>query len=265
MRLDATPPAVAFPAVVKPRCLSASRGVIRVNNRHELDVALSRLAAILSEPEVLGRFGQLSESVVIEDYVPGPEVAFDAVLIAGEVDPIAIFDKPRPLEGPHFAESLYVVPSQLSPTLRAAVIESTARAAAALGLREGPIHAELRLGAAEPVVIEIAARTIGGLCGRTLRLATGHSLAEIVLARICKLELEPGELEPAGVAMLAPTRAGIFFGMNGLGEARAIAGIDSIEITAPSRAGGRAVARAQRVPRFRVCARRIGGRRSSLR
>ena len=225
-------PDVTFPAIVKPRCLSASRGVCRVDGRDSLVSVLSRLERVLGDVDLKGRYGDLCQSVLIEEFIAGPEVALDGVLVGGVLSSIAMFDKPRPLDGPYFAESLYVLPSAISDTRRLEAERATALAAQALGLREGPIHAELRLSADGPVVIEIAARSIGGLCGRTLRLASGRSIAEVVLATLCSIKLGMEDIKPAGVAMLAPPRSGVFFEMRGVGSALAVEGIVEVSITA---------------------------------
>ena len=225
-------PPFPFPVVVKPRCLSASRGVISADGLRELDTVRERVRQILTDSDVRGRFGSLADSMIIEELVPGPEIAVDGVLVAGELTPIAVFDKPRPLDGPTFPESLYITPTGLSPADRNAAIRATEEAATALGLREGPIHAELRLGWSEPVVIEVAARTIGGLCGRSLSLTIGYSVAEVALASLARIPIAPLAPSPVGVAMLCPSSAGVFVGIDGVESASKIDGIESIEITA---------------------------------
>src|SRR6184192_3360026 len=171
-----------YPCVVKPLVLSGSRGVIRADDPQALRAALKRVAALLSSPDVAQRRDADLERVLIEDFVPGPEVALEGLLMRGHLHALAIFDKPDPLDGPYFEETIYVTPSRHPPAVVAAVEAATAGAADALGLQEGPVHAELRIPPEGPVtVLELAARSIGGLCARTLRFGTGRSLDELIL------------------------------------------------------------------------------------
>jgi biotin carboxylase len=224
--------AVGLPCVVKPRSLSASRGVIRADDPAAAATAARRVRAMLGDPEA---------ALLVERYVPGTEVAVEGLLSAGRLEVLAVFDKPDPLEGPYFEETIYVTPSRLPPPALAAIEAETAAAAAALGLSEGPVHAELRLPPSHarpptPVVIELAARTIGGLCSRVLRFGTGVSLERLVLAHALGASLDdlPGR-EPgaAGVMMLPIPKAGRLLGVEGQAEARAVPGVVGLEITVP--------------------------------
>ena len=152
---------VGLPCVVKPVSLSGSRGVIRANDHREVRAAVARVRAILV---AAGRPAE--EPLLLEGYVAGVEVAVEALMRDGELEVLAIFDKPDPLEGPYFEETLYVTPSRLPAAVLGEVERITAAAARALGLREGPVHAELRVDAGQPWVLELAARSIGGLCSR---------------------------------------------------------------------------------------------------
>lgn len=224
---------ISFPCVLKPRHLTGSRGVMRANSPAEFVSAVSRLQAILEHPAVRKKGGALAQSFLVESYVDGFEVAVEALLTQGECKVLAIFDKPDPLTGPYFEETLYVTPSRLPEEIQHAVSIATAQAARAIGLRHGPIHAELRVGPTGPVVIEVAARTIGGLCARTLRFGTGISLEELVLRHaLGERNLAPREQAAAGVMMLPVPRAGILRGVDGIAEARAVPAIESVEITA---------------------------------
>ena len=223
---------VGYPAVIKPRCLSMSRGVMRVDDDAALAVARARLDRLLADPEVRGVHRERAETALIERFIPGPEVAYEGLLAGGELRRLAIFDKPDPLDGPFFAETLYVTPSRLAGAEQAALDAAVAAAAAALGLREGPVHAELRLGGDDPVVIEIAARSIGGLCGRTLRLAGGRSVEELVIAHAAGLDIALEPPRPAGVLMIPVLEAGILVEITGLTAAAAVPGIAEIDITA---------------------------------
>src|SRR5882724_457853 len=171
-----------YPCVLKPLFLSASRGVIRADSAQELVTAFRRIHALMARPEVIAR-GDADERrfILAEEYVPGPEVALEGLLTRGQLRVLAIFDKPDPLDGPFFEETLYVTPSRLPGGVQEAIAASTARTVQALGLREGSVHAELRVNDQGPWMIEIAARSIGGLCSRTLRFDAGLSLEEVIL------------------------------------------------------------------------------------
>jgi biotin carboxylase len=224
---------VAYPCVLKPTFLSASRGVIRADSPEELRAAWQRIAAILEAPEVARRAGGAPE-ILVEDYVPGVEVALEGLLTRGALRTLALFDKPDPLEGPYFEETIYVTPSRLPEEAQAALREAAALGVRALGLRDGPVHAELRWNADGPWILEIAARSIGGLCARTLTFGTGMSLEELVLRHALGLDV-PGP-EPrgggSGVMMIPIPRAGVLDEVRGLDSARAVEGIVDVAITA---------------------------------
>ena len=155
--------------------------------------------------------------------------------MAGELSVLTLFDKPDPLDGPYFEETLYVTPSRLPEAEQKEIAAMTARAAAALGLRDGPLHAELRLGAGGPFVVEVAPRTIGGLCSNTLRFGTGLSLEEIILRHALGVEIKPPPREgrAAGVMMLPIPRAGTLRAVRGREEAAAVPLIEEVAITIP--------------------------------
>ena len=224
---------VGFPCVLKPLTLSASRGVIRVNSVDQFITAFRRIAALLARDDV-NVSGDGAQFLLAEAYVPGVEVALEGLLIGGRLHTLAVFDKPDPLEGPFFEETIYVTPSRLPDEVQRRVREVTASACAALGLAEGPIHAELRVNDVGPWVLEIAARSIGGLCSRTLRFGTGVSLEELILRHalgrpIASLDRERGA---AGVMMIPIPRAGRLRTVAGEDAARAVAGIEDVTITA---------------------------------
>ncbi len=217
---------IGYPCVVKPVDLNGSRGVIRADRREELHGALDRL---------LGLIGQAAGRLfLVERYVPGVEVALEGLLDQGDLQVLALFDKPDPLEGPFFEETIYVTPSRLPQALQEAVAQVTARAARALGLEMGPVHAELRVNEAGPWIVEIAGRSIGGLCSRILRFGTDHSLEELILAQACGIPLSDRDRErrAGGVMMIPIPEAGILEAVEGIDQARAVPGVEDVQITA---------------------------------
>lgn len=225
---------VTYPCVLKPVFLSGSRGVIRADDEEEFVSAFHRLKAILEDPDVARRGGSLARIVLVEDYVAGKEVALEGLLSRGELRVLALFDKPDPLEGPFFEETLYVTPSQLSDPLQSEIASCAARALKALGLREGPVHAELRVNDSGVYVIEVAGRSIGGLCSRTLRFGLGISLEELLIRHALDMDVErlTRERLAAGVMMIPIPKAGILEEVRGVENAKAVAAIEDIAITA---------------------------------
>ncbi|HSD28965.1 MAG TPA: ATP-grasp domain-containing protein, partial [Vicinamibacteria bacterium] len=167
-------------------------------------------------------------------FIPGREVALEGLLVGGELHVLALFDKPDPLDGPYFEETIYVTPSRLSPDVQLAIAAEARWAARALGLAEGPVHAELRVNDEGPWMIELAARTIGGLCSRTLRFGAGLSLEELVIRHALGIELDSLERErqPAGVMMIPIPRAGVLRAVRGREAALAVPGIEEATISA---------------------------------
>jgi biotin carboxylase len=224
---------VAFPCVLKPLTLSASRGVIRANNIDQFMAAFRRIKALLGRDDVAVT-GDGGRYLLAEAYVPGIEVALEGLLVGGRLHTLALFDKPDPLEGPFFEETLYVTPSRLPDAVQTRIRDASAAACAALGLSEGPVHAELRLNADGPWVLEIAARSIGGLCSRTLRFGTGLTLEELILRHALGRPIDSldRERQAAGVMMIPIPRAGRLGTVRGEADARDVAGIDDVAITA---------------------------------
>ncbi len=223
---------VGFPCVLKPLALSASRGVIRANDVDQFVAAFRRIAALLRRDDVHAR-GDAAHYLLAEAYVPGIEVALEGLLRERRLETLAIFDKPDPLQGPFFEETIYVTPSRLPESMQRRVHAVTAEACAALGLTEGPVHAELRINDDGPWIIEIAPRTIGGLCSRTLRFGTGMTLEEIVLRHalgrpVGSLVRERGA---AGVMMIPIPRGGTLRGVTGRDAAAAVPGVEDVTIT----------------------------------
>ena len=229
--------AVGFPAVLKPAGLAMGRGVIRADDAEDARESERRIRKI-----VAAAGDDPAAPLLLEEYVPGVEVAVEALLRDGRMETLAVFDKPDPLEGPYFEETIYVTPSRLPEDAQAAVERLVASAAAAVGLREGPVHAEVRLDGPRMWAIELAARSIGGLCGRTLRFGLGVRLEELILRHALGLPLEGRlrrEQAAAGVMMLPIPGAGTLRGVSGQDEARAVPGISDIRVTIP--VGGRMV------------------------
>jgi len=189
---------------------------------------VERVRAILAGARV-----PADSPLLLESYLPGAEVAVEGLLRSGRLEVLAVFDKPDPLEGPYFEETLYITPSRLPAAVLAEVTRITAQAARALGLREGPVHAELRVNGQSVSVLELAARSIGGLCSRALRFGVGVSLEEVILRHALGLgAAELGrESTAAGVMMIPIPRAGTLVGVGGQEQARAVPGVGGLEIT----------------------------------
>ncbi len=225
-----------YPCVLKPLALSASRGVMRVDDPAGFVAAFRRLVALIARPDARPLDGAGSEGALVEGYLPGPEVAVEGLLTRGALRVLAIFDKPDPLEGPFFEETLYVTPSRLPAASLRAIEESTAAAARALGLSHGPVHAELRVNERGAWVLEIAPRSIGGLCSRALRFGDGASLEELILLHALGREIAGLEREPrsSGVMMIPIPRRGVLEEVRGLAAARGVAGVEEIRVTVPA-------------------------------
>ncbi len=219
---------IDYPCVVKPLAMSASRGVIRANNYTELAAACARIGALIASAED----SEERTRVLVEQYIPGREVALEGMLHHGELRVLALFDKPDPLEGPYFEETYYITPSRLDSDTQALVRKRVAQACAAYGLVTGPVHAELRLHAGEAWILEVAARTIGGQCARLLRFGTGHGLEEQVIAAALGQPLMPNaDSGGAGVLMIPIPRAGILRRVEGLLAAQRVPYVEDIEIS----------------------------------
>ena len=225
---------VTFPCVLKPLSLSGSQGVIRADTPKQFVAAFERIAALLRQPEIQVVKEDTTDWLLVEAFIEGQELALEGLLDRGRLRVLALFDKPDPLNGPFFEETIYVTPSRLAAPTQAQVVDCTEQAARALTLYHGPIHAELRLTSAGPRVLEVAARSIGGLCSRVLRFRTGMSLAELILRHAWGLPIDPivREDAAAGVMMIPIPQAGIFQGVEGLEEALKTTGVEDITITA---------------------------------
>jgi biotin carboxylase len=237
---------VEFPCVVKPLSLSASQGVIRADDQRQFVCAVNRLEAILkreySTPPASNTDGESqsqlqspasSRQFLVEQFVGGSEVALEGMLTRGELHVLALFDKPDPLDGPFFEETIYITPSRFAAEMQAEIAQCAAQAARALGLTEGPIHAELRVTKDGPSVIEVNARSIGGLCSRVLRFGTGMSLEELIIRHAIEGDFQlPKRLsQAAGVMMIPTARAGRLIEVRGLDGAKAVGGIEDVTIS----------------------------------
>jgi biotin carboxylase len=213
-----------YPCVLKPLRLSASRGVIRANNQAEFLEAFRRIR-------------KLGEAhLQVESYIPGREFAIEGLVTRGRFQPLAIFDKPDPLEGPYFEESIYVTPSRETAAVQQELLATTARAVEALRLRHGPVHAELRYNAQGAWILETAARPIGGLCAKALRFAPSIPLEELILRHALGEEMSSARLADAasGVMMIPIPKSGIYQSVDGIDQAQATEGVEEVIITAKS-------------------------------
>jgi biotin carboxylase len=229
-RLDEDPATIArsvtFPCVLKPLRLSASRGVMRADNVQGFINAQKRLNAILCEPEA---------SFLVEEFIPGYEVALEGLVVNRRLHVLAIFDKPDPLDGPFFEETIYVTPSTVPAGLQSSIRDCAERAIRALGITEGPVHAELRYNENGPWLIELAARPIGGRCSAVLRFGDKRiSLEEIILRHALGMALPSLQRErlAAGVMMIPIPGAGTLQEVSGVAEAKAVPLVEDVQITA---------------------------------
>jgi biotin carboxylase len=220
---------VTYPCVLKPLRLSGSRGVIRANNPAEFITAFNRLKRLL-----LSEGYSEHDAFLVEDFIPGFEVALEGILTHGQLKVLTLFDKPDPLDGPFFEETIYITPSRFPANVQQDIANCVSVAAASLDLREGPVHAELRVNQRGPWMLEIAGRSIGGLCSTILEFGSGICLEEIILRNAIGLEMTSIELEQhaAGVMMIPIPSAGMLKAIHGIEEAEQVPLITGVEITA---------------------------------
>ena len=221
---------IDYPVVVKPTHLSGSRGVIRANDDPELSAALERTRQVIQ----LDGQNLDDSTILIEEFVPGFEVALEGLLDDGELQVLALFDKPDPLDGPFFEETIYVTPSRLAPEVQRAIADCTRDAARALGLQQGPVHAELRVNDHGPWIIEVAGRSIGGLCSTILEFGTGMALEELILLQATGASVADVKRreDAVGVMMIPIPKGGVLRRVEGVEEALEVDGVTGIEITA---------------------------------
>ena len=217
-----------YPVVVKPLAMSGSKGVIRANNHQECLNAIARIKPILAD--ITNQFER--EHVLIEGYISGKEVAFEGLLRKGELRQLTIFDKPDQMEGPFFEETYYVTPTQILEAEQSLVHRRVTEACEAYGLREGPIHAELRLLNDEAYIIEMASRTIGGDCADMLEFGLNIGLEELVLLQALGKPLDiPSLEESVGVLMIPIPSRGLLRRVEGIGKAKKVPHIMDIGIS----------------------------------
>ena len=224
----------AFPCVLKPLGLSASRGVIRADDEAEFVAAFERIRALLKTREIASQRDEQNRFIQIEEFIPGREFALEGLVTDGRLQPLALFDKPDPLDGPFFEETIYVTPSREPAEVQHELIGTVARAVEALGLVRGPLHAEMRYNDRGAWMLEAAARPIGGLCARALRFNSGMLLEELVLRHALGEDVSAARLAPgaSGVMMIPIPREGIYQGVAGVERAAAVEGIEDVIITA---------------------------------
>ncbi len=217
-----TPENAEFPCVVKPRGQSASRGVMRANNPAELAAAVARLRKMKED------------CVLVEGYIPGREYAVEGIATHGGFRALAIFDKPDPLEGPYFEETIYTTPSRAPEAVQRELIETTAEAVRLLGLRHGPVHAELRHNEEGAWMLEAHARPIGGLCSKAVRFEGGMPLEEFIVRHALGEDVSGLQREPraSGVMMMPIPHGGWYRSVDGQDRARSVPGIEEVIVTA---------------------------------
>jgi hypothetical protein len=230
---------ISYPCVLKPLSLSASQGVVRANNRDEFRAAAERIGRLLNSPEIRATREPNPDHLLVEGYIPGKEVAVEGLLTDGVLRVLAIFDKPDPLEGPYFEETIYVTPSLLSHSEQRGIEKCARDSVRALGLTHGPIHAEFRINEEGIWPLEVAPRPIGGVCSRALRFAMDGQeepigLEELLLRHAFGLPgaNSPRENQASSVMMIPVPKSGILEGISGEEDARSTTGITELLVTA---------------------------------
>jgi len=223
-----------WPCVLKPIGLSGSRGVIRADAPEEFVAAFTRIRLLLDSPEILRHRDPALGFIQVEEYIPGREFALEGLMTGGRLRTLAIFDKPDPLDGPFFEETIYLTPSREPLAAQESMQAAIQSACSALGLSDGPVHAELRANERGIWVLEVAARPIGGLCARVLRFHGGVPLEEVVLRHAIGEDVGELTLDGAssGVMMIPIPRDGIYQGCSGADAARSVPGVEDVDITA---------------------------------
>ena len=219
----------SYPCVLKPLSLSASRGVIRANDSREFVAAFRRIGALLCSPDLARLRDEQNQFIQVEDFIAGREFALEGILLDGRLRVLALFDKPDPLDGPYFEETIYVTPSRENAETQREIISTTERAIRALGLQHGPVHAEMRVSERGVWMLEVAARPIGGLCARVL-----PGLEELILKHAAGGDVSsfPMPRDAGGVMMIPIPREGIYVDAAGIEHAKRVPGVEDVLITA---------------------------------
>ncbi|HKN77157.1 MAG TPA: ATP-grasp domain-containing protein [Candidatus Acidoferrum sp.] len=230
---------IVYPCVAKPLSLSASQGVVRANSREEFITAATRIRRLLDSPEIRATREPNLDQMLVEGYIPGREAAVEGLLTDGKLRVLAIFDKPDPLEGPYFEETIYITPSRLADVQQREIEHCAVDAVRALGLSQGPVHAEFRVNEDGVWPLEVAPRPIGGLCARALRFAPDAAsenigLEELLLRHALRLAGSdwPREQSASGVMMIPVPKSGVLEKIAGEDAAHKVTGISALEITA---------------------------------
>jgi formate-dependent phosphoribosylglycinamide formyltransferase (GAR transformylase) len=230
---------ITYPCVLKPVSLSASQGVVRANSREEFVAAAERIRRLLASPEILARRETNLDQVIVEGYIPGRELAVEGLLSDGDLRVLAIFDKPDPLEGPFFEETIYVTPARLSDSELRELEDCLLEAVRAIGLTQGPVHAEFRMNSEGVWPLEVAPRPIGGLCARALRFqqaSNGDSigLEELLLRHALNLPSRNWRREQgaSGVMMIPVPSSGVLQKVEGEEDASGVGCVSELLITA---------------------------------
>ncbi|MBF0288068.1 MAG: ATP-grasp domain-containing protein [SAR324 cluster bacterium] len=227
---------VPLPCVLKPTFLSGSRGVIRANTAEEFIDAFCQIRTLLSQQDIIKKNSDFARHILVEDYIPGVEVALEGLLVDGKLQLLALFDKPDPLEGPLFAETIYVTPSRLSPDLQQDIFRTVQQTVTTIGLQDGPVHAELRCNDKGVWPVEIAVRSIGGLCSRIFEFGRQFSLEELILRHALDEEISSllHSTQAAGVMMIPISKQGTLKTVEGMERAQRVSGIENVVMSIPN-------------------------------
>ncbi len=224
---------INFPCVIKPTFLSASQGVLRVNNEQEFKEGFQILTDLLSQKKIKKRGGEEANYIMVEEYIPGNEVSIEGIVSQGKLKILAIFDKPEPLEGPTFEETIFVTPTTLSGSMQSSLYETAQQAMETLGIVKGPVHIEVRINSNGNYILECASRSIGGMCSKILEFQGGMSLEELILRSSLGRNIEKSNLSDTakGVMMMPIKNSGKLKEMRGVEEAISVDGITDLQIT----------------------------------
>jgi biotin carboxylase len=224
---------INFPCVIKPTFLSASQGVLRVNNEQEFKEGFQILTDLLSQKKIKKRGGEEANYIMVEEYIPGNEVSIEGIVSQGKLKILAIFDKPEPLEGPTFEETIFVTPTTLSGSMQSSLYETAQQAMETLGIVKGPVHIEVRINSNGNYILECASRSIGGMCSKILEFQGGMSLEELILRSSLGRNIEKSNLSDTakGVMMMPINNSGKLKEMRGVEEAISVDGITDLQIT----------------------------------